>query len=355
MRWRALAASLMVASGILASAPREVLAESAVSFEGKTITMLIGFESGGGTDGAGRLMTSFLAKYLPGNPAFKVQNMPGADGLTALNYFVQQVKPDGTTVTLGASTQASPARYRKPQSKYDPAKFHLVGGTGRGGTVLLINADAEKRLYDKSLPPVVMGSLGGMPRSGMLTTAWGIEVLGWNAKWVLGYRGTNDLMIALERGEIDMTATGNTFLISKLVKDGKFKILTQSGQLDGGRVVGRQEFGAAPVFPTMVESQLKGALQTQSFKFWSHVTWIDKWVALPPDTPKPIVDAYRVAFDKMAKDPEFISMSRKISEDFEPQSYSDVQKLMDQVVGTSDEAIGYMETMLKGQGLNVKD
>lgn len=350
MRW---VAALALGAGLLGWGAAR--ADTPVTFEGKTITMLIGFESGGGTDSAGRLMTTYLAKYLPGNPTFKTQNMPGADGLTALNYFVGQVKPDGTTVTLGASTQASPARYRKPQSKYDPAKFHLVGGTGRGGTVLLINAAAEKRLHDKSLPPVVMGSLGGMPRSGMLTTAWGMEFLGWNAKWVLGYRGTNDLMIALERGEIDMTATGNMFLINKMIKDGKFKILTQSGQLDGGRLIGRQEFGKAPIFPAMLEGKIVDPLKAQSFKFWSHLTWIDKWVALPPDTPKPIVDAYRAAFDKMSKDPEFIAMSKKISDDFEPQSYSDVQKLMDQVVSTSDAAIGFMETMLRGQGLNVKD
>ena len=63
-----------------------------------------------------------------------------------------------------------------------------------------------------------MGALGGVPRSGMQTTAWGIDYLGWNAKWVLGYRGTNDLMVALERGEIDMTSTGNLFQIQKFLE-----------------------------------------------------------------------------------------------------------------------------------------
>ena len=75
------------------------------------------------------------------------------------------------------------------------------GGIGRGGSTVVIRKDAEDRLYDKSKPPVIMGAVGGQPRSGMQTTAWGIEILGWNAKWVLGYPGTNDLVLALERGE----------------------------------------------------------------------------------------------------------------------------------------------------------
>ena len=51
---------------------------------------------------------------------------------------------------------------------------------------LLVNKAAEERLYDKQASPVVMGSLGGIPRSGMQMAAWGIEFLGWNARWVSG-------------------------------------------------------------------------------------------------------------------------------------------------------------------------
>ena len=78
---------------------------------------------------------------------------------------------------------------------------------------------------------------------GMQTTAWGIEILGWNAKWVLGYPGTNDLFMALDRGEIDMTSTGNLFLIQRLIGTGQFKILVQSGTLRNGVLVGRPDFG----------------------------------------------------------------------------------------------------------------
>jgi hypothetical protein len=106
---------------------------------------------------------------------------------------------------MGSTTQADPLLFRTPQSQFDPTKFFIIGGAGRGGSVLIIDKAAEPRLRDKSKPPVVMGALAGVPRSGMQMTAWGMGFLGWNAKWVVGYPGTNDLTIALERGEIDMT------------------------------------------------------------------------------------------------------------------------------------------------------
>jgi tripartite-type tricarboxylate transporter receptor subunit TctC len=327
----------------------------APSFQGKTLTMIVGFEPGGGTDSAGRLIAQFIGRHLPGAPKVNVHNMPGADGLIALNHFVQAAKPDGATFTMGASTQVSPARFRMPQSRYNPAEFEYVGGTGRGGTVLLINKGATARLRDKAAAPVAMGSLGGMPRSGMLATAWGIEFLDWNARWVLGYRGTNDLMIALERGEIDMTATGNMFLIEKMVKTGRFEILAQSGQLENGRVVGRADFGEAPVFPLIVEGKISEPLKLRSFRLWSNLTWIDKWVALPPRTPAPVVDAYRAAFARMARDEEFLSLARKISEDLEPQGHEDVRALIETVASTPDAAVRYLEDMLKRQGLDVKE
>jgi hypothetical protein len=56
--------------------------------------------------------------------------MPGAEGMTALNFFVQQVKPDGLTLTMGSGSQAEPTHYRKPQSQFDPTTFVFIGGAG---------------------------------------------------------------------------------------------------------------------------------------------------------------------------------------------------------------------------------
>src|SRR5262249_45752105 len=102
-----------------------------------------------------------------------------------LNYFVQQVKPDGLTVAAGDSPQIDPIRYRAPQSRYDPTRFEFVGGIGRGGSMIIMDAAAEKRLADRSAPPVTIGAASSVPRSGQAIAAWGIGFLGWNAKWSL--------------------------------------------------------------------------------------------------------------------------------------------------------------------------
>jgi tripartite-type tricarboxylate transporter receptor subunit TctC len=337
-----------VLSALLLASP--ALAESP-SFKGQSITMIIGFAPGGGTDASGRLIAQYLAKNLPGSPGVIVRNVPGADGLTALNYFVQQVKPDGLTVTMGSSTQADPIFYRAPQSHYDPAKFEFVGGVGRGGTVLLIQSAAKKRLTDKSQPPVIMGALGGVPRSGMLMTAWGIEYLGWNAKWVLGYRGTNDLMIALDRGEVEMTSTANMFQINKLMQGGKFSILTQSGSLQNGQILGRPDFGDTPIFSHLMEDKIKDPLAEKGFEFWRAQASIDKWLALPPGTPREIVAAYREAYRKLATDSDFTKLGQKISEDFSPMSHEDVESLIKILADSPPEALSYTKVLLRKQGV----
>jgi tripartite-type tricarboxylate transporter receptor subunit TctC len=337
------AAALLMCSGAVAQEP--------VNFAGKTITMIIGYAPGGGTDTSGRLIAQFLAKYLPGSPNVIVENRPGADGVTAMNFFYQQVKPDGMTLTMASSTQGDPVVYKQPQVKYDPTKLEIIGGIGRGGSTVVIRKDAEERLYDKSKPPVVMGAVGGVPRSGMQTTAWGIEILGWNAKWVLGYPGTNDLFVALERGEIDMTASSNLFQVQKLLDTGKVKVLTQTGVMENGKFSGRSEFGDVPVFPNQVESKPRNAVQDQGYRYWFALVLLDKWLALPPNTPKPMVAAYREAFTKMSKDPEFLEKGKKMSQDFEAQTGEDVQNLITTLGKTSPEAFDYIRAMMKRQGI----
>jgi tripartite-type tricarboxylate transporter receptor subunit TctC len=279
--------------------------------------------------------------------------MPGAEGITALNYFVEQVKPDGLTLTMGSSVQIDPLSVRVPQVHYDPAKLHYLGGVGRGGSMMIIDNEASKRIHDPKAEPVVVGSIGGVPRSTMQMAAWGIEYLGWNAKWVVGYRGTSDVMIALERGEVNVTSTGNMFQLAKLLQTGKFQILAQTGTLQDGKEVPRPEFADAPLFPELMKGKIKDPIVQKAFDYWQSLVATDKWLALPPNTPAAMVDTYNEAFGRLMKDPEFAALGKKISEDFEPMSRKDVELLVQTLSSTPDEALGYMKALLRKQGLNV--
>jgi tripartite-type tricarboxylate transporter receptor subunit TctC len=336
----------------LAGAP--LLAQEPPSFKGKTITMIVGSPAGGGTDSSARLIALLLTDRLPGKPTLIVRNVPGAEGITAMNYFVKQVASDGLTLIMGSTTQADPLLYRRPQAQFDPTTFAAIGGVGRGGTVLLIRKEAEPRLYDRSAKPVVMGGLSGVPRSGMLMTGWGIAYLDWNAKWVLGYRGTKDLMLALVRGEIDMTTTANLFEVDEFLASGKYKLVAQSGTLQNGQVIPRPEFGDAPVFATAMRGRIKDPVVQKGFDYWVGLSALDKWLALPPNSPQPYVRAYREAFDLASRSPEFGELGRKISQDIEPMPHGDVTLLINRLGSTPPEAITAITKMLRTQGVEAE-
>jgi hypothetical protein len=341
--------ALCIAAALLACA--EAAAQAPVSFDNKTVTVVVGYATGGGTDASARLIAPYLAKYLPGSPQVVVQNRPGADGLTSANYFEQQAKPDGLEVMAGAGPITDPVNYRKPEARYDPTRWGWVGGIGRGGSALIISMDGEKRLFDKKLEPAIMGSLGSTPHSTQAAVAWGIEFLDWNAKWVMGYRGTPDVIVALERGEIDMSGTGNVPLINRLTNTGKFKILMQTGTLLDGKIVARGEFRDAPMFAHLMDGKIKDPVAQKGFNHWYALLTTDKWVALPPNTPQPIVDAYRAAFDKLFTDAEFLDRAKKVSEDLELQRWADIEGNVKTLGTTPPEALQYITAMLRKQGI----
>lgn len=324
------------------------------SLKGKTITMISGDAPGGGTDATGRLVATYLSKYLPGQPSIIVKNMPGAGGITVMNYFATQTKPDGLTVLAGATPQVDPKSYRKPNAQYDPSKFSYVGGIIRGGYGLLIGTEAVPRLRDKSKAPVIMGSATGNPRNAMLMAMWGIEYLGWNAKWVAGYPGTNDLMLALDRGEIDMTTTGDIGEIGNRVAGGKIKILSQTGNSVGDQVLPRPDFGDSPVFNDLMKSKLTTPVAKQAFQYWLGINAVDKYVALAPGTPSEIAAAYVEAFRKTAEDPNFIAQGKATSDQFVPVSGKDLDRQVKTLATTPPEAIDYIKVLLRKQGLNVE-
>jgi tripartite-type tricarboxylate transporter receptor subunit TctC len=323
-----------------------------ISFKGKTISMVIGSEAGGGTDATGRLVAPFFEKYLPGNPTIVIRNMPGAQGVTALNFIVQQTKPDGLTLIVGANVQASPLTYRRANGIYDPTKFRYVGGIGRGGTVLMISKEAEKRLYDTSQPPLFYGVLDGT-RASEQVSMWGIEYLGWNAKVVVGYRGTSAVMLAMERGEVDMASTGSAFQIKNLIDSGKFRVLSQSGTIENGRFVGRADFSDTPVFANIMHEKLTDPVAKKAFSYWEAVNAMDKWVGLAEGTPDNVVEAYRSAFKQMAADTDFLEKGAKISEDILPMSYQDVGLLVRQLASATEEAEEFIKNLQRRQGIRV--
>jgi len=325
-------------------------AEEAVTFRNKAVTMTVGFAAGGGTDVVARLIGQYLSRYLPGTPTLVVQNMPGAEGVAALNALVKMAKPDGLTLTIGVTTQVDPLVYPGAHAVYDPLSFEYIGGTGRPGSVMIISNDAYPRLNDKTRPPVTMGALAAL-RSSMQMTMWGTEYRHWNLKWVFGYPGTNELKLALERDEIDTTALSAIPDVAEVMSTGRFRILLQSGSMQRGTLQPRPEFGDAPLFTDLVGHGVTDPLGRQGMNYTLGMTQIGQWLALPPATPAPIAAAYRAAFHAVFADHEFHGRMLAIVPDVTEMSADDTRSLIANIVRTPPEVIAHMRDVGRRQGI----
>lgn len=347
-------AACVVGAGAILSSSGPVARAQDAGAGGKTISMIIGFPVGGSTDLAGRLMAQFLTKYLPGNPTVIAQNMPGADGKAALNYFVRTAATDGMMITTGSGSQLDPRNYRTANTQYDPAKFRFVGGVSRGGTFQVISKKSLPALTNKSAPPVAIGAIDGT-RSGEEVISWGIELLNWNAKWVVGYRASTETVFALERGEVDVASAGSSILVKRLIETGQFGLLSQSGTVVDGKMRRRSDFPDVPMMAELIAGKLATADARDAFSFLETMALMDPWIALTAGTPDATVAQYRDAFQKIATNPNFLEMGKSISEDIRPMYHSDLEWL----VRTTAEKLtpgaeAYMRSLREKQGIRPK-
>jgi hypothetical protein len=237
---------------------------------------------------------------------------------------------------------------------YDLTKLEYIGGLGRTGTVVVIRKEALPRLLDKSAAPVAMGALSAI-RSGMQMTLWGTEYLGWNVRWVTGYPGNNALLLALQRKEIDMTSLATVAEIETLMKTGEVTTVTQSGALIDGKQVPQPAYGDAPLLGDLLAGKLIDPAAREAFTYWANTTQVGQWLALPPNTPAPIVEAYRAAFRSAMRNPEFVEKLKRINADIIEMSAADTAALVGQLAGTSDAAIAYMQGLQRKQGIRTAE
>ena len=324
-----------------------------VSFEGKSIHMGIGSSPAGGTDLAARLAARVLEKYLPGNPTVIVRNFGAGGGkIRAANYLALEAPTDGTWV-LGLDTSPiRPSTVMRKVARYDPRKFHAVGGVNRGGSVILIRKDAHPRLEDPNAKPVIVGAIAGT-RTWQTMLMMGKEYLGWNVRWVPGYKGTSSMVKALRQGEIDVLATNNAYIIDGMVKDGIVDLLAQEGQVAGAGYKPRITFPDVPLFPVMFEAANPPKLAVHAYNAVMKPTAADKWVALPPGTAADIVQAYRMAFAKGVKDPEYLEVAKKqLSPEIYYMSGEELEAIINSSLDTPEEAVEFVSKLRKKFGVS---
>lgn len=330
-------------------------AQGAGSFAGKSIAMTIGFGSGGAVDLYGRTLGRYLVHYLAGQPGLIVVNQLGAGGVVALNDWTNKAEPNGLFVTVGAQSQSDPDALLRTHAKYDPRTFNYVGGLAAYSQGVFVNSDAVARLYDKTMKPAVMGLVGTTLRTGNYQVLWGAQFLGWNVRWVRGYKSTAELRQALERGEIDMSTFGSSRDIDYLRQTGRFVVVSQSGAVKDGKIVPRASLGQAPLIADLVAGKITDPMAQKVFAYGQNVSQVGMWLALPPRTPQGIVATYVKAFTATLADAQYRTEFAKIDPDSPVASKADLDRLMGELGNVSPQTLDYLQTELAQQGIGSAD
>jgi tripartite-type tricarboxylate transporter receptor subunit TctC len=275
-------------------------AVAAPYYQGKVITIIVGYGPGGGYDRIARIIAKNLSKYIPGNPTVLVQNMPGADSMIAANYVYKIAKPDG--LTIGAFNRGLVfAQLLKGEGmKFDLTKFAWIGSAAIESTVLVLRADLPYKTVEdiaRAKSPIVLGSTGPADSSGQLPLFLK-ELVGYNFKDVV-YPSGNDIMLAIERKEVD--GRGMTYSSAKIYIDRGLVIPVLRGRV--------MEKGIEKL--TMDEDLAKDARGKTLMAMRSAPDSMGRPYVAPPGTPDAVMNILRDAFAKVAKDPGAQEDARK--------------------------------------------
>jgi tripartite-type tricarboxylate transporter receptor subunit TctC len=226
--------ALCIVALCLAIAPPQAAQAADEVFAGKTINIIAGFPPGGGVDGEMRVLARFIAKYIPGQPGIVPRNMQGAGGIILANHLYNVAAPDGLTLGMpGRSGFLLSNVVPQKGINYDLARFSYIGGAGSAANALWVHrrtgitsvADLKR-----ARTPIVVGSLNARSENAIAPRV--LESYeGWPLKIVTGYPGFSEVLIALDRGEVDALFTHEGSIANSrpdLISSGAVKPIVQS-------------------------------------------------------------------------------------------------------------------------------
>lgn len=290
-------------------------------YQGKTVEVVIGFGAGGGNDAYGRLLANHLGKHLPGRPAVVAKNMPGAGSFLAINHVYAVAPKDGTVVALGAPTLALDERIGREGVRFRSAELNWIGRVDSQIDVLFMNSSSQVKDIDSARKlESTLSSTGAGSASSNYPTVLN-NVLGTRFKLVLGYRGSGDAMLAMERGEADGHSTAwNTLKTAKpeWLSKKTINLLVQFAIDRHPELAGVPT--AIELGRNVEERQILHAIMSASEIGTAFFT--------TPGVPEDRLNTLRRAFDATMQDPAFLKDAAKINFSVGPMVGEKVQALV---------------------------
>ena len=321
---------MLVMAGCLASG-----AAADDFYRGKTLTIIVGFEPGGGYDTYARVIARHIGKYIPGQPETQIQNMPGAGSLVAATYLYNKVKPDGLTLATWQNGLVLQQALGSKRVRFDSARFGWIGAASNGFPTCAVMGfsgfDSFADVLD-SKRPIKMGAQRPGSTTNTIPTMLN-RVLGTNFKLVQGYKGTSEIRLALQNREVEgacftwesMRVTARAML-DATGEERLIPVITQ-GQADD------EELAHLPRMRTLISDPQKRSwfdIWITSFEFQR------PWVA-PPDVPAERLQMLRDAFSATIRDTDFLADAERAGLFIAPLSGEETEQRVNAILALSEE------------------
>ena len=322
-----LAAPLVVAALLAAAIPPARAADPVADFyAGKTLRILVGFGAGGGYDLYARTLARYLGKYVPGEPSVVVQNMPGAGSLKVVNWLYNAAPKDGTVLaTFARGIVFEPLLGHPEGTQFEAARLNWIGSISNEVSVCALNAASGVATFaDMQAKPFRIGASGAGADSDifavMLRNLFALPM-----RLVAGYQGGADMVLAMERGEIDGRCGWSwTSLLSR-----------NKAMLDAHRLAVTLQIALAkhedlPDVP-LVTDLVRDPQQLAALRLIVSRQNIARPFAAPPEVPAERVAALRAAFDAVMRDADFLDETKRLRLEVRPVAGADVQALFAEI------------------------
>jgi tripartite-type tricarboxylate transporter receptor subunit TctC len=278
-------------------------------YRGKQITLILSTGAGGGYELYARPLARALPKYIPGEPNVIVQNMEGGGGLRAMNFLFNAAPRDGLTIGMVHNTVAFAPLHGVTQAKFDATKFNWLGTMNQEGTACMVWHKAKVQSFEELFSKeYIAGSTG--PGSDMSIYALAMNRLqGTKIKLVGGYKGANNIYLAMENGEVDgrcgTAVSGMRGVRPHWFEQNLIKFVVQTATEPG-------DDPALKGVPLIIDSA-KNDEERAVWRFLFAAQKMIRPVLTPPDVPPERVTALHDALKAVMTDPVFVAELRKTS------------------------------------------
>ncbi len=335
------AARLISFLGLFALAATGAQAQTPDSFyRGRTVSIYIGFGGGGSYDFYGHLIARHMGKHIPGNPTVVAQSMPGAGSFKLANWLTSVAPKDGTAMGIVSQAAALEEALGSPGVQYKTREFNWIGRATSVIEIMMTGEKAKAKTIDDAYTTEVMigGTGPGSPSEGypkLLNAAAGTKF-----RIIAGYPASAEVLLAMEKGEVDAAFTSFGSLRAyhqDWLDQKKVNLLAQ------GTVARTQELPDVPA----VGELGKTPEDRRMLQLYASTADIGRSFIAPPGLPPERVAVLRAAFDATMNDPEFRAEVARVKAEFHPLPGAQLQKLIEATAQTPPEIIARMKSLLQ--------